>query len=73
MTQTFRVGAKMNAAETTVLRNYGIDLRTYLRQETNRGRDDTALGREFGVNRHTISNWKRLLGIVTVKRAISSR
>lgn len=73
MTQTFRVGEKMRAGEAQAKQLRGVDLRTYLRQETNRGRPDTAIGRDFGVNRHTICNWKRLLGIVTVKRAISSR
>jgi len=65
----YRVGVKMKAAEDKCEREHKMTLKAYLRDQINRGRQDIELGKEFGVDRHTITNWKRLLGITTVKRA----
>lgn len=58
----------MIEAERTSLRDHGFTLRDYLRSETNRGRSDVSLAREYQVSRHTIRNWKRLLGLVRITR-----
>lgn len=70
----------MRLAEEICQSKHGVDLKTYLKQETNRGRFDKEIALEFPnpnkpgehVHRHTVRNWKRLLGIATVKRAVSS-
>lgn len=67
----YKVGAKMKTAEEYCQAKHRKSLKAYLRDKTNRGVSDIALGREFGVSRHTIANWKRLLGIVVVKRALT--
>ena len=67
----YKVGAKMKEAEEYCQSKHRKSLKNYLRDKTNRGVSDIALGREFGVSRHTIANWKRLLGIVVVKRALT--
>jgi len=58
-----------DAAEWTA-KQHSLSLKHYLRQETERGRSDTSIATDFHVHRHTICNWKRLLGLVTVKRLI---
>lgn len=68
----YRVGVKMAAAEAYTQAQHKMSLKAYLRDKTNRNVSDITLGREFGVSRHTICNWKRLLGIVVVKRALST-
>lgn len=67
----YRVGAKMAAAEAYSQAKHRKSLKAYLRDKTNRGVSDIELSQEFGVSRHTICNWKRLLGIVVVKRALT--
>lgn len=67
--QYFRVGEKMKEAEDKVKREHNKDLKTYLRDAVNSNRSDCELSREFGVSRHTIRNWKRLLGVIVIKRA----
>lgn len=67
----YRVGAKMKAAEEYCQAKHRKNLKAYLRDKTNRGMSDIELSKEFGVSRHTICNWKRLLGIVVVKRALT--
>ncbi len=67
----YKVGAKMKTAEEYCQSKHRKSLKAYLRDKTNRGVSDIALGREFGVSRHTIANWKRLLGIVVVRRALT--
>ena len=58
----------MIEAERVSWQLHSMSLRDYLRTETNRGRSDVDLSREFRVSRHTIHNWKMLLGLVTVRR-----
>jgi len=67
----YKRGDKMIAAEKYTLEKYNLTLKAYLKQETNRGVSDCQMAKEFNVNRHTIANWKRLTGLITVKRAIS--
>lgn len=67
----YKVGAKMKAAEVYCQAKHRKSLKAYLRDKTNRGVSDIELSKEFGVSRHTICNWKRLLGIVVVKRALT--
>ena len=67
----YKVGAKMAAAEAYTQSKHNMTLKAYLRDKTNRGVSDIELSKEFGVSRHTIANWKRLLGIVVVKRALT--
>ena len=68
----YKVGAKMKTAEEYCQAKHRKSLKAYLRDKTNRGVSDIELSKEFGVSRHTICNWKRLLGIVVVKRALST-
>ena len=63
----------MRIAMNDIQANHQMTLKDYLRVETNRGRGDCELGREFDVDRHTILNWKRLYKITTVRRAILHR
>lgn len=67
----YKQGAKMKEAETYTQSKHRKSLKAYLRDRTNRNVSDIELSREFGVSRHTICNWKRLLGIVVVKRALT--
>lgn len=67
----FRTGKRMKEAEDYCQRKYCISLKEYLRRKTNSGISDIELGREFGVTRHTIRNWKTHLQLVVVKRALS--
>lgn len=69
-TRDYRQGARMKAAEKRTQHDFKLSLKHYLRDQTNRGRSDIALGREFGVSRQTIGNWKRLLGLTMIRRAI---
>lgn len=61
----------MAAAEAYTQSKHNMTLKAYLRDKTNRGVSDIELSKKFGVSRHTICNWKRLLGIVVVKRALT--
>ncbi len=65
----YKVGAKMKEAEAYCQDKHRKSLKAYLRDKTNRNVSDIELSREFGVSRHTICNWKRLLGLIVVKRA----
>lgn len=67
----YKVGAKMKAAEAYCQSKHRKSLKAYLRDKTNRNVSDIELSKEFAVSRHTIANWKRLLGIVVVKRALT--
>lgn len=67
----YKQGAKMKEAETYTQAKHRKSLKAYLRDRTNRNVSDIELSREFGVSRHTICNWKRLLGIIVVKRALT--
>ena len=67
----YKVGAKMKEAEAYCQSKHRKSLKAYLRDKTNRNVSDIELSQEFGVSRHTICNWKRLLGIVVVKRALT--
>lgn len=69
----YKVGAKMKEAEAYCQSKHRKSLKAYLRDKTNRNVSDIELSREFGVSRHTICNWKRLLGIIVVKRAFSTQ
>lgn len=69
----YKVGAKMKAAEAYTQAKHRKSLKAYLRDKTNRNVSDIELSLEFGVSRHTICNWKRLLGIIVVKRAFSTQ
>lgn len=60
------MGAKMKAATARIKAQHKQSLLAYLRDQTNRGRTDCALGREFQVSRHTIRNWKSLLGLIKI-------
>lgn len=66
----YKVGAKMKTAEAYCQAKHRTSLKTYLRNMANRNVSDIELSQEFGVSRHSIANWKRLLGIVVVKRAL---
>ncbi len=67
----YKIGAKMKEAEAYCQAKHRKSLKAYLRDRTNRNVSDIELSHEFGVSRHTICNWKRLLGIVVVKRALT--
>ena len=61
-----KMGAKMAAATARIKAQHNQTLGYYLRDQINRGRTDCALGREFGVSRHTIRNWQRILLLIKV-------
>lgn len=67
----YKVGAKMKTAEEYCQAKHRKSLKAYLRDRANRNVSDIELSKEFGVSRHTICNWKRLLGIIVVKRALT--
>jgi hypothetical protein len=64
-------GPKMTKAEAQCLERNDCTLKDFLRVETNRGRPDNDIAKEFGVDRHTISGWKRHYGLATVRRLIA--
>lgn len=68
MDQYIRKGQPMKAAEAYVRKKYDMTLKDWLRAEERRGRPDTDVARECNVSRHTVHNWKSLLGIQTVAR-----
>lgn len=72
-----RNSADRQAAEVMTLSKHDMDLKTYLMRETNKGRSDTDIARDFEsvlkpgqrVHRHTIRNWKNYLHLSTELRA----
>lgn len=78
--RNFRLSPLEQAADKHIQIVSGLSLKIYLKKETDRGITDVALGEYFGkvlnadhmpISRHTIKNWKRHNGIVTVRRALS--
>ena len=69
----YRIGPKMRAAMQQCFTDHQIELRDYLRTETNRGVSDIKLGAEFDVDRHTIQTWKTVFGLITQRRAVDIR
>lgn len=67
----YRPGQPMKDAEAWTKKTHDLSLKHYLRAETERGRSDKAIATDFSVHCHTICNWKRLLGLVTVRRVIN--
>ena len=68
----YKVGAKMKRGEAQCQRDHGESLKPYLRKSINNNVSDITLGKEFGVDRKTIANWKRLLLIKTIRRAVAA-
>ena len=76
--RNFRLSPMEQAAEAHIQKTKGVTLKVYLKIETDRGITDVAMGEYFGnilnsgkpISRHTIKNWKRHNGIITVRRAI---
>jgi len=68
------MGTKMRAANHFAKTTLGAkDLQSYLLERTNAGVSEAELARLFKVNRLTIRNWKKVLHIVTSRRARINR
>ncbi len=60
---------KLDAAEKAARKLGYRGIQDYMKRAIDSGQSDCAIARDFNVSRHTVRNWKHLLGIIVVKRA----